>query len=359
MKSHYSIMALANTAVAFSLVVAGPDAVAPAFAQRSAASPAIDAPLPSREVEALLQTKPTTAAECFQAAKVLVNLERPDLAKQFLARMLALKLNAEQLAELADQFGSPAFLGLAARPELNPEAQQLSKAVLDAATQIRQDTGRIEQRIAQLSAPAIADRNRAMVGLLEAGGAAIGPMVRILADPRRESEHAAVRGAMVAMGSGAVEPLLGLLEDGSPDLLPQAIRVLAALKSERATPRLLGIAFGSEFDANLRALAQAAVEHIADARPTPADAVILLTLQSRDYFDRQRPIPGAMEGRVELWRFHEQVLAPVAYTEDAARRMFAARLARDAHAIAPEDREVHRLYLITLLEQAAFEHGLG
>ncbi len=349
MKPYFAIMALV-----FSLVV-----VAPAVAQGPAAHPALDAPLPSREVEALLQTKPTTASECFQAAKILVELERLDLAKPFLARVLAMKLKPEQLAELADQFGSPAFLGMAARLELNPEAQQLSTVVLDAAKQVRQDPGRIEQWIAQLAAPSIADRNRAMFGLLEAGGAAIGPMVRILADPKREAEHAAVRSALVAMGGGAVEPLLGLLEDASPNLLPQAIRVLAALKADRAVPRLLGIAFGLEHDPGLRALAQAAVEHIAGTRPTPDDAVSLLMSYSHEYFDRQRPVSGAMEGRVELWHFEGEMLEPKAYAEDAARRLLAARLARDAHAIVPEDRDAQRLQLITMLEQAAFDHGLG
>ncbi len=349
MKPYFAIMALV-----FSLVV-----VAPAVAQGPAARSPVDAPLPSREVEALLQTKPTTASECFQAAKVLVELERLDLAKQFLARVIAMKLKPEQLAELADQFGSPAFLGLAARAELNPEAQQLSTAVLDSARQVRQDPARIEQWIAQLGAPAIADRNRAMLGILEAGGAAIGPMVRILADPKREAEHAAVRGALVAMGGGAVEPLLGLLEDGSPDLLPQAIRVLAALKADRAIPRLLGIAFGPQYDPGLRALAQAAVEHIAGTRPTPNDAVTLLMSHAHEYFDRQRPVFGATEGRVDLWHFEGESLQPKAYTEDAARRLLAARLARDAHAVAPDARDAQRLHLMTMLEQAAFEHGLG
>ena len=35
----------------------------------------------SREVTAILETKPTTPSECLGAAKVLVDLDRPDLAK--------------------------------------------------------------------------------------------------------------------------------------------------------------------------------------------------------------------------------------------------------------------------------------
>ncbi len=114
---------------------------------------ALDAPLPSREVDALLQTKPTTAAECFQAAKILAELDRPELAKDFLARILEMEPNREQLAEMANRFGSSVFLDLAARPELNPEAEQLAEAVVAAARHVRRDTGRIEQLIGQLGAP--------------------------------------------------------------------------------------------------------------------------------------------------------------------------------------------------------------
>ena len=358
MKSCCAIPALVCLVLVSASAMAA-DSGAPLTASQQAAKQAIEAPLANPAVDALLQTKPTTAKECFQAATILVKLERPDLAKQFVARILAMKLNREQLAELADQFGSPAFLELAAQPELNPEAKQLSDAVLAAAKQVREDTGRVEQYLGQLRAPTLAERNQAMLGLLEAGGAAIGPMVQVLADPGREADHAAVRGALVAMGGTAVAPLLGLLEDGSPELTAQAVRILAALKADRAVPRLLGIAFGAAYEPKLRTLAQAAVEHIAGTQPAPDDAVQLLMTQAHDYFDRQQAVFGAVEGKVDLWHWEEGALRPKSYTEAAARRLLAARLARDAHAIAPDNRSAERLYVLTMLEQAAFEQGLG
>lgn len=322
---------------------------------------ALEAPLPSPEVEALLQTNPTTPPECFQAARILAELDRPELAKQFLTKVLEVKLNRTQLAEMADRFGSRAFLGLAARPELNPEAEQLAEAVVAAAQEARQDTGRIEQLISGLQAPSPAERQRAMLGLVEAGGAAIGPMVRVLADPQRAEEHTAVRRALVALEGTAVEPLLGVLEGGGPDLTAQAVRILAALEAERALPRLLGIAFDPQVDPELRVLAQAAVEHIAGRRPAPNDAVRLLAKRARDYFEHNQPVMGVVEGRVERWHWdpEQNTLAPREFTEDDARRRLAARLARDAHAIDPDNHALQVLRLATMLEQAAFEQGLG
>ncbi len=343
-----------------SLLLAGPWAAAQEI-ESPARRRAVEAPLPSPEVDALLQTNPTTPPECFQAARILAELDRPELAKQFLTKILEAKLNQGQLAELADRFGSRAFLALAAQPELNPEAEQLAEAVVAAAQEARQATERIEQLISGLRAASPAERQRAMLGLVEAGGAAIGPMVRVLADPQRADEHPTVRSALVALEGTAVEPLFGALESGSPDLAAQAVRILAALKAERALPRLLGIAFDPQVEPELRVLAQAAVEHIAGRRPAPNDAVRLLAKRARDFFEHNQPVKGAVEGRVEWWQWDPErnTLVPRASTEDAARRRLAARLARDAHAIDPNRHSVQVLHLATMLEQAAFEQGLG
>ena len=81
---------------------------------------------------AILETKPTTPAECVRAAKILVDLGRPDVAKDLLKKVLDAKLNRPQLADLGDQIGARAFLDMAAQPALLPEAKQLADAVVAA-----------------------------------------------------------------------------------------------------------------------------------------------------------------------------------------------------------------------------------
>ena len=60
----------------------------------------------SPAVQAILETNPATPAEMVRAAKILADLERPDLAKDFLKKVLAAKLGQKQLAQLEAQFGS-------------------------------------------------------------------------------------------------------------------------------------------------------------------------------------------------------------------------------------------------------------
>ena len=72
-------------------------------------------PVDEPAVAAILATKPATPAEWARTAKILADLERPDLAKTFLQKVLDAKLDDKQLAALADEFGSSMFTGMSAR----------------------------------------------------------------------------------------------------------------------------------------------------------------------------------------------------------------------------------------------------
>ena len=86
----------------------------------------------------------------------------------------------------------------------------------------------------------------------------------------------------------------------------------------------------------------------------------MLTDDAKAYFDRQQPVAGVVNGKIDVWHWDPSKRRCVAKSvgpEDAA-RWLAARLARDAYAITPDNRDVRLLYLTTLLEQAAYENGL-
>ena len=94
----------------------------------AAKQPAKEAPPEDPAVAAVLETKPTTPAECVRAAKILADLGRADLAKGLLKKALDAHLDAKQLADLAEQLGAKTFLDLAGQPALQPEAKQLADA---------------------------------------------------------------------------------------------------------------------------------------------------------------------------------------------------------------------------------------
>ena len=63
---------------------------------RQAAAAESEEPLPNDPaVQGILATKPTTAVECARAAQLLADLHRPDLAKQFLQKVLDRSIRAK------------------------------------------------------------------------------------------------------------------------------------------------------------------------------------------------------------------------------------------------------------------------
>ncbi len=308
---------------------------------------------------AILQTNPQTPAELSRAAKILADLKRPELSRQLLARVLAANLDEKQLADLAERFGTSMFLGMAGRTDLHPEARQLADAVVDAYTRRLQAPERIAGLIAQLSDPKPEVRYRALAGLQEARGAAVGPMIQVLADPARCAEHAHIRAALARFGSDAVGPLVGLLERSAPEVQAQAIQVLAAMNARQTAVYMLGPCASERSAPEVRQAAAAALRRLVGRVPTKAEAVALLLDRAAEHFDQRVAPAGAFDGQVAIWGFdpERKVSVSRSWPVDLASCKLGARLARDAYALAPESARVKTLYLATLLECAALDRG--
>ena len=311
-------------------------------------------------VSAILLTRPSTPTEMARAASILADLERPDLAKSFLQRILAAKLSTEQLAALADEFGSAMFVRMASREDLAPEARTLADAVLKAVAQVRRDPQRIAARIKQLSDPSSDVRYRAMNELRESQGAGVAQMVAVLADPARAAEHPNLRVALVRIGRDAVGPLTAMLQADSPRLAAEAARSLALLGARGTLFYLLAPYASPESPPEVRAAAKEALEQLTGATPAPHEAAELLAEHARRHFERQEPVREHSPGQVEIWGWDARTQQPAArlYTTDDAMLALAARFAREAFSIARDDEAIRVLYLATALEQARYAEGL-
>ena len=81
-------------------------------APAAAAPPGQDA-----AVTGILATNPTTPRERARAARILADLGRPDLARSFLKLVVDAKLDQQQLAALAEEFGTAMFTEMAGMGE--------------------------------------------------------------------------------------------------------------------------------------------------------------------------------------------------------------------------------------------------
>lgn len=316
--------------------------------------------LPDPAVDAILQTKPSTAVELARAAKALADLNRPDLARQYLKKLIEANLDSKALSALSDEFGPAMFANLGSRRELAPEGKQVADAVLDAKIHQLQDPQRVAGLIQRLGDPSPEIRGQAVVGLQGAGAAAVGPLLSVLADPQRAAEHASVRAALVAVGPEAVGPLMGMLDASDPKIVAEAIAAIANLRAITPSYFVLRACCDEKGNAEVRTAARAAAKRIWKCVPSRQEAASLLADLSRRYAKRVEPLPEAPSGRVVIWSWDDAKKQAVAksYQPDAAARHVAARLARDAYAVVPESREMLLLHLTTMLQEAAYDHGL-
>jgi len=311
-------------------------------------------------VRAILGAQPSSPAQCVQAAMSLNSLGEIDLARWFLKQVIDANLQPEQLATLAQEFGSGTFMAMASRAQLQPEGLQLAEAVLEAANRRWRDPQLVSTLIGQLSDPVPQKREDAVRGLLRAGPAAAGALVDALADPARATDGPVLRGALMHFGDDAVEPLVALLDQSDPALQTLAVRMLVMLKADRAAPELLALCYDPAAEPPVQKAALEAFRQLARYTPTAVEASRLLCQKSRQYFDGKIPVRGDVLGRVELWRWDptaRKCVRETVATEDAA-RYFAARLARKAGAISPGNRQAELLRLATMFEQAAYQNQL-
>jgi len=327
---------------------------------KAAGGPVNLAPQEDPVVTALLASNATAPAEIFRTAQLLLQAGRPELAKGFLKRLLDAKLDDGQWAALVEEFHTPTFTDLASRSELRPESEALARAALSAVNRRLHDPLRIAGLIKQLQDPSPEVRSRAVAGLRGGHGAGASALIAVLADRQRAAEHAAVRTALAAMRGDAIDPLADILQHAEPDLMIQAIEALAQMRATRATMYLFAPALSEESDARVRAAAREAIVYLTGRLPSKAQAAQQLHDLARSCFAGRQAMRIDIDGRVTMWTWDpatRQCTSRSCAADDAARAV-AARLARAARSLAPDDRQVQTLAVAAGLEQAVYDRGL-
>ncbi len=322
--------------------------------------PADIGPAEDPVVAALLASNPTTPAEIFHTAQLLLEASRPELAKKYLRKLLDAKLDDGQWSALVDEFHTTAFTDLAERTELRPENEQLLRAALAGADRQLRDPARMAEEVKQLQDPSSEVRARAIAKLQRAHAAAVGALIAVLADPQRAGEHRAVRAALAAMRGDAIDPLAEIIQRADAALAIQAIQTLAEMRATQAIVYLYAPALAAQSNANVRAAARAAIMQLQGDLPTPEQAAQQLDDLARSYYAGKQSLSTDLHGRMTLWSWDaaaRQCVARSYLPEDAA-RAFAARLARAAEVLSPENRAARTLAVAAELEQLIYDRGL-
>lgn len=311
-------------------------------------------------VLSIRESNPNTPAKLANAVQLMLDYGRADEAKSYLLKLLEAKPDEATLAQLQNQFGSTLFLRLKLDEKLAPEGAELGEAVLKAAYKTSRDPVRLQKLVEQLRDPTPYVRQTAVRDLKRAGTSAVAPLVLVLADKERSAEHATVRSALVALGQVVVEPMIGVLETPDEALKAQAIDVLGQLGSRRAVLFLIRPYMQKTGSENLRRGAARALVQIIGSTPARYDAERFLYRRAEAFLQGRRPVESDFQGNIELWHWNikQKTSEPRAYPAGDASLVTAARVAAELYAIAPNNTQYRRLYLMSLLEAAKFVGGL-
>ena len=136
----------------------------------------------------MLASQPQTPAEVrLQAAAMLIDLGRAELAKPFVKQLGSLTTDA--LAELPKGGGKAALFKLALTPELSPEGKQVADAAIAAFEARAKDPQRLAAAVQALNDPSLTVRSDALEDLRAAGSTGIPPVIAAFIDPARAAER--------------------------------------------------------------------------------------------------------------------------------------------------------------------------
>jgi hypothetical protein len=154
--------------------------------------------------------------------------------------------------------------------------------------------------------------------------------------------------------------LLGALETPHELLRAQVMLVLGELDTLRALPLLVSPAVNPGAPDLVRQAARDAVLAIVGQVPSRYETERYLVDRIRAYYQGALPGPMDYEDLVTVWRWDGEQggVVPQRYPASVASRLMAARLSEHLYALAPQDPDIHRLLMTTMLDFAKTDAGL-
>lgn len=298
------------------------------------------------EPERVLAAEPETLQEKFEAALLMVRLARPELAKGYIAQMLATEPTSDELLQLRDKFGTATFLGLTNVEALNPEAGQLLQQLTDAVDAKTSDPAYVAQLLPKLSGTA-RERDNALTELRALGAQAVPAMLQAI-ETESMSRDVLIYN-LTRLGEEAVPPIIGALASPSNKIRSAAAEVLGWLGGKEELIWLQHSAFAPEQSPGVQAIARKAIARIQYGDPrfvarvqAYGSAATLLT-ESIDYLASRHQWEDRYEDLelipVWTWDSSQSTVVETRTSRRHAAVYFAERLAREAAELSPTNED--------------------
>ncbi len=324
-----------------------------------------DKPDAAQDVEdSPLIVEPGTPEEQFEAAILMSELGRFDLAKKYIEQLVDKKLSDKELLSIRDQFGTVQLFQLSRTKQLQPASQTLLNLVTEASRRNANDPARIDRILADLD-KSPRERELAILELKNIGIAAMPRLVQHLGNPESAQDRDRLVYIMTQMGRPVLPALFGTLDSHEPMLQTSALEVIGFLAKPEMIDPLWYFAFGEAEPPAVRASARVALARIIFGTAEKTKYITSHGTQDRimssalAYLGNQKHWTTDDTGRVTLWKWDATrgTVQPVSVTPAAASIDSALKYASQALGMPGEKKEVQALFLSAVLADAAYRTG--
>lgn len=298
-------------------------------------------------------SNPQTAAELGEAVAIMMDIQKYNDARFYLAKIEALGLDDRQNFELQQAMGSDFFSSVQTSPWLQPEGKRLARKVLAAATKVSASPARIASLINVLNSSDILVRSAAFRELRLLGAPAAAELLSVFAHDDRVPDFPGVRSALKGMGPDAQGPLLGAASASDLQVQVEAIRALAKFETSESLDVMMHAYLSPKAPQFLRRIALDSLTR-GNYQADPVFIEQRLYDRSMQYLLGKRQVSGALMGEVTIWKWDQATkkMIPEKVAPETASRIIASRRAADLYEISPQLTRNREMYLLTQLEAA-------
>ena len=299
-----------------------------------------------------LLVEPKAATALFDATVLMIDLERPNLAKRYLKQMMAQDPSDADILKMRDKHGPAVFLSLGNDKRLQPESKTLLNRMNAAFKKFAFDPTRVDGLITKL-AGSVNDREIAILQLRSTGSVAIPRMLQVVETTVDENLKDQIIYALTRMGTRILPALHGALESPSNSTKSTVIEAMGFIGEEASVSYLWYPAFGNNQPSTIKQSARRALarilrgDEIKTSEVSGYGAVKELHQIARRHFRGEFIWPLNENKMVDLWAWDNKgnILTSWQVVPETASLIVGSRFAKQALNMSPDRRDLQAMYL--------------
>ncbi|MEX1229467.1 MAG: hypothetical protein WEB58_04455 [Planctomycetaceae bacterium] len=313
-----------------------------------------------------LLVEPKDPEKIFDAVLLMMDLGRLNLAKSYLRKFIQAKPSDEALLAIRQKHGPATFLKLSNLESLQPESLDLLEMVNQATIRSTSDPNRMKIMIQDLLKDDSVQRRAAIQQLRIAGARAMPHVIAALGESSAD-ERDTLLNATGEMGDVVIPPLVAATDADQPVIQNFAIDALGLVGTLETLPNLWYFAASPDVAEGTRHSAVVAMSRIMRIPLHKAGEISLygaakgLRDLARSHY-REMTLGAAAPNASRIhWRWNQETQTVVAdeLPVATAEMLDGSRFARQALALAPDQREAQVLFLSLALASDALLAGWG